>query len=154
MIHVFMIEDNDLDVELMTMALEESGMVFTLHVATNGERGLELMKKAGQELPLPALIILDLNIPRISGLELLAHARVMPALERILIVIFSGSLNPRDPEDSLKGGANAFISKPVSIDGFLAVGKNLADMIGLGANTEYEDYARETMMAEGQCQKK
>ncbi len=123
-----------MDVELMTMALEETGMVFTLHGATDGELGLDLLKKAGQELPMPALVILDLNIPRISGLELLVHARAIPALAMIPIVIFSGSLNPRDPKDALKGGANAFLSKPTNIDGFLAVGKKLADMIGQAGN--------------------
>ena len=131
MIHVFMIEDNALDVELMTMALEETGMVFTLHSAINGERGLELLQSAGQDLPLPALIIIDLNLPRISGLELLAHARAVPALMKTPIIIFSGSLNPRDSEDALKSGANAFLLKPNSVDGFFVIGKQLVDMIGV-----------------------
>ena len=131
MIHVFMIEDNVLDVELMTMALEETGIDFTLHGANNGERGLDLLQRAGQDLPLPELIIIDLNLPRISGLELLAHARALPGLVKTPIVIFSGSLNPRDSEDALKGGANAFLAKPISVDGFLAIGKQLANMVSM-----------------------
>ena len=131
MIHVFMIEDNPLDFELMTMALEETGVVFTLHGATNGESGLELLQRAGHDLPVPALIILDLNLPRISGLELLAHARAMPVLMKTPIIIFSGSLNPRDSEDALKSGANAFLLKPNSVDGFFVIGKQLVDMIGV-----------------------
>lgn len=65
-------------------------------------------KKPGKNLPLPALIIINLNMPCVSRLELLAHARVMPGLVKTQIVIFSGSLNPRDSEDALNGGANAF----------------------------------------------
>ena len=131
MIHVFMIEDNALDVELMSMALDESGLVFTLHSATNGERGLDLLQRAGHDLPVPALIIIDLNMPRISGLELLTHARAIPMLATTPIVIFSGSLNPRDPEDALKGGANAFFLKPISVDGFLAIGKQFVDLMDM-----------------------
>ncbi|MBA3684227.1 MAG: response regulator [Planctomycetes bacterium] len=129
MTDIFMIEDNPMDIELMTMALQESGLVFTLHVAGDGERGVELLENAGRELPVPGLILLDLNIPRISGLEVLAIARSNSALREMPIIIFSGSLNPRDVEAAIKGGATAFFPKPLNVDGFFATAQKLVGML-------------------------
>lgn len=129
MTDLFMIEDNPMDIELMTMALRESGLEFTLHIADNGERGGELLEKAGRGLPVPDLVLIDLNIPRVSGLELLAIARANPALQEIPIVIFSGSLNPRDVDAATKGGATAFFPKPLDVDGFFAAGQKLIEML-------------------------
>ena len=98
---IFMIEDNPLDVELMTMSLTESGLACTVQVADDGERGVQLLEQAGVTVPLPALILLDLNIPRISGLEVLAVGRANPALRDLPIVVLSGSLNPRDAEAAM-----------------------------------------------------
>ncbi len=124
-----MIEDNAMDIELMTMALQGCGLVFTLHMVEDGERGVELLEKAGRELPVPVLILLDLNIPRISGLEVLAIARANPALQESRIILFSGSLNPRDAAAAMKGGATAFMPKPLNVDGFFAAARKLLGML-------------------------
>ncbi len=124
-----MIEDNAMDIELMTMALQGCGLVFTLHMVEDGERGVELLEKAGRELPVPVLILLDLNIPRISGLEVLAMARANPALQEMPIVIFSGSLNPRDADAAIKSGATAFFPKPLDVAGFYAAAQKLVGML-------------------------
>jgi two-component system response regulator len=126
---IYMIEDNPLDVELMTMSLKESGLACTVQVADDGERGVQLLQQAGRTVPLPALILLDLNIPRISGLEVLAMGRANPALRDLPIVILSGSLNPRDAEAAMTGGASAFLLKPQSVDGYFAIAEKLLGLM-------------------------
>jgi CheY-like chemotaxis protein len=127
---VIVVEDNELDSMLICKALVAAGIDGMLHVATDGEQALQLFAQVDQEfLPPPALIVLDLNLPRYSGRELLAHVRSHPVLGAVPVAVVSGTLNPRERDAVLTEGANAFFMKPHDVAGFMGVGRDLVELV-------------------------
>ncbi len=119
---ILLVEDNPMDVELTLNALEREVPNFRVHIARDGDEALEFMKQLEGELPtvalLPKLILLDLKIPKIAGLDVLRAIKENPVTRIIPVVVLTSS---RDEEDMLKSyslGANSYIQKPVSFDEF------------------------------------
>jgi CheY-like chemotaxis protein len=117
---VLLVEDDPGDVLMTTEAFELSCLHSTLHVAGDGEQALRFLRRAGEftGAPRPGLILLDLNLPRRSGLEVLAELKADPDLLTIPVVIFSTSQAETDIAASYQLHANAYIIKPVSLDLF------------------------------------
>jgi two-component system, chemotaxis family, response regulator Rcp1 len=126
---VLLVEDNPLDVRLTLDSLQEAGLECAPTVVGDGERALCLLQGIGGEQPAFDLVVLDLNLPKRSGFEVLAYLRHTPNLAAIPVVVFSGSLNPKDREAALSGGAAAFISKPRDLVDFTAVGRRLKGVL-------------------------
>ncbi len=118
-IDVLLVEDDPGDVLMTTEALELSPIHSTLHVV-GGEQAMRFLRRTGEftGVPRPGLILLDLNLPRRNGLEVLAELKADPDLLTIPVVIFSTSQAETDIAASYQLHANAYITKPVSLDLF------------------------------------
>jgi chemotaxis family two-component system response regulator Rcp1 len=118
---VLLIEDNPGDAELINDALQTSTMPTHISLAMDGDQAVAFLNHgAGYEsAPRPDLILLDLNLPKRDGFEVLKEIKAHPVLSRIPVVILTSSQAERDIIKSQDLRANAFVSKPVDVDEFL-----------------------------------
>lgn len=118
---ILLIEDNQGDLELMRDALRESTPAINLMMAHDGEEALRMLapKDVEGQPVLPDIIILDLNLPRKDGREVLAEIKANPALRRIPVVVFTTSSSEEDIDTAYSLGANCYITKPIGLQGFL-----------------------------------
>jgi two-component system, chemotaxis family, response regulator Rcp1 len=126
-INILLVEDNPADVRLTMEALKECKMLNKLSVVTDGVEAMEFMRKKGKyaDEPLPDLILLDLNLPKKDGREVLAEIKQDPDLKKIPVVILTTSKAERDILMSYNNHANCYISKPVDLDQFVTVVKSI-----------------------------
>lgn len=114
---ILLVEDNPDDRELMRLAFSRSQIEHNLIVFSDGFEALEYLLREGQysdrENTLPALILLDLNLPRINGIEVLRRIRAHSELQLLPVVIISSSNEPQDIIDSYINGCNSYIRKPI-----------------------------------------
>ncbi len=124
---VLLVEDNPGDVRLTREALKDAKVHINLHVASDGVEALAFLKREGEyaEVPRPDMILLDLNLPRKDGRQVLEEIKATPALMTIPIVILTTSESEEDILRSYRLHANCYISKPVDLDGFLTVVKSI-----------------------------
>jgi chemotaxis family two-component system response regulator Rcp1 len=122
---ILLVEDNAGDARLVRIALAEKLPSARLSVVTDGEQALAALLGGG---PPPNLVLLDLNLPRVSGHEVLAAVRASddPAVRRVPLIVLSSSADPEDIERSYELGANAYIAKPADLDALYAVVEALA----------------------------
>jgi DNA-binding response OmpR family regulator len=120
---ILLIEDNPGDVELIQEAFHGGKVLNHLSMAMDGEQAMAFLRRETgyQAAPHPDLILLDLNIPKKNGFEVLKEIRESRGLSRIPVVILTSSQAERDIVKSYDLHANCFISKPVDVDEFLAV---------------------------------
>jgi len=111
---ILLIEDNASDVELVRTAFAEVGVGCELTVCSDGETAVANVQAlaAGTAGPVPALILLDLNLPRVSGHQVLAAIRAQPVLNAIPVVVLSTSNHGDDRRRCLAGGASDYLVKP------------------------------------------
>jgi chemotaxis family two-component system response regulator Rcp1 len=128
-IELLLVEDNPGDVRLTQEALREGKVRNHLHVAADGVEALAYLRREGQyaQAPQPDLILLDLNLPKKSGPEVLAEIKADPVLKRIPVVILTVSKAEEDVLKSYNLHANCYITKPVDLDQFLEVVKSIED---------------------------
>jgi CheY-like chemotaxis protein len=122
-IEILLVEDNPADVLLTEEAFEEARIANRLHVARDGVEALEFLRreKAFTDAPAPDVILLDVNMPRMNGLELLAVLKADPALRRIPTIMLTTSRAEQDIWRSYDLHVNAYIPKPVSVGEFFTV---------------------------------
>jgi CheY-like chemotaxis protein len=108
---VLVVEDDPGDVLLTTDALEDCHLGLSLHVVGDGEEAMRFLRDQGQ--PRPALILLDLNLPRRGGLEVLAELKADPDLRAIPVVVLTTSQAEADIVRSYELHANAYVIKPI-----------------------------------------
>lgn len=110
---ILLIEDNPGDRQLMRIALDELGVDAALEEATEGGTALALVRRIGAgEVPPPSLIVLDLNLPRASGTEVLQALRQVPCLRHVPVVVFTSSNADFDRGAAARCGATAYVLKP------------------------------------------
>jgi chemotaxis family two-component system response regulator Rcp1 len=128
-IELLLVEDNPGDVRLTQEALREGKVRNHLNVVADGVEALAFLRREGQyaNAPQPDLILLDLNLPKKSGREVLAEIKEDPALKRIPVVILTVSKAEEDVLKSYNLHANCYITKPVDLDQFLEVVKSIED---------------------------
>jgi len=126
-IEVLLVEDNPGDIRLTREAFKDARLHINLSVATDGLDALAFLNREGGHAasPRPDLILLDLNLPKKNGREVLADIKSNPALQSIPVVILTTSSSELDVLRSYQLHANCYISKPVSLDGFLSVVKSI-----------------------------
>ena len=131
-LEVLLVEDSEGDVELTLMAFQEAVLNNKLHVARDGEEALNfLYQRAGFEsAPRPDIILLDLNLPKVSGKEVLQEIKQDPALLSIPVVILTSSQAEMDIVKSYGLHANAYIVKPVEWDPFYETMTTLGEFWG------------------------
>lgn len=124
---ILLVEDNPADVRLTQEALRNGKVVLDLRVVTDGEQALAFLHQVAPYAvaPRPDLILLDLNLPRKSGQEVLVEIKSDPALARIPVIVLSSSEADADILASYDAYANGYIVKPVDLDQFFAVIKNI-----------------------------
>lgn len=127
---ILLVEDNANDVELTMEALNEYNLANTVEVAKDGEEALDYLYYRGRftERPRgnPAVILLDLKLPKVSGLEVLKHIRSDNSLKMIPVVILTSSHEEKDLIEGYNLGVNAYVVKPVDFHDFIKAVKNLS----------------------------
>ena len=128
-LQVLLIEDSPGDVRLTREAFRESHSDIDLHVATDGVEAMAFLRKQGvnAEAPSPDLILLDLNLPRMDGREVLAYIKEDDELKSIPTVILTTSRSESDVLTSYALQANAFLNKPVELDAFESLVQSIHD---------------------------
>ena len=120
-VHVLLVEDDPGDVLMTREAFEHYKLHNVLDVVTDGEQALQFLRQAGPyaDAPRPGLILLDVNLPRRSGLEVLAELKQDPDLLVIPVIMLTTSSAEEDIVRSYSLHANAFVSKPVDFEHFI-----------------------------------
>jgi chemotaxis family two-component system response regulator Rcp1 len=128
-IEILMVEDNPGDIRLTVEALKEGKVRNNLHTVGDGEEALAFLRRQGPyaEVPRPDLILLDLNLPKKTGQEVLAEIKEDPDLRRIPVVILTVSEAEADILKTYNLHANCYITKPVDLDRFIEVVKSIED---------------------------
>ena len=128
-IDILLVEDNPGDVRLTQEALKEAKVRNDLHVVRDGVAAMAFLRRQGvyKDVPRPDIILLDLNLPKKSGHEVLTEIKSDDNLKRIPVVILTVSKDEEDIVKSYNRHANCFITKPVDLDQFLIVVKSIED---------------------------
>jgi CheY-like chemotaxis protein len=125
-------EDNDGDVFLVRRALEKRGLSHELMVAHNGEEALAWLDAHAREENKdsePDLILLDLNLPRIDGAQLLSHIRKSDSFSHTPVIVLTSSDSPKDRQMALELGANLYFRKPTDLASFMDLGRIVEETV-------------------------
>jgi CheY-like chemotaxis protein len=119
---ILLVEDNPTDEKLAVLAFRSSGVPHELAIARDGAEALDYLRDCGR---LPAVVLLDLKLPKIDGLEVLRRLRAEPRTKLLPIVVLTSSKEEDDVARSVQLGANAYVRKPVDFAEFAAAAKTL-----------------------------
>lgn len=127
---VLIVDDSENDILLMRTVFGRAGFVQPLRFARDGEHAIAYLRGDGtygdrQQFPLPTVVLLDLNMPRKNGFEVLEWIRQQPGLKRLRVYILSASSRPEDIERTYDLGANSYLVKPSNLDGLMQMAKCL-----------------------------
>jgi CheY-like chemotaxis protein len=127
--NILLVEDNPSDVLLTQIAIKQCKLLNSLHVAEDGEDALAFLRREDPHIgaPRPDIILLDLNLPRMDGRELLAIIKKDPQLRTIPVVVLTTSDAETDVVQSYSLHANAYITKPVDMNQFVRIVKGIDD---------------------------
>src|SRR5262252_7388292 len=127
-VRITLVEDNPADVYLLEEALRTHDVAFELDWISDGEQALTRLSgmRDGAQ---PHLILLDLNLPKVDGKELLSAVRKTPALRGTRVAILTSSDSPSDRRDTEALGADCYIKKPPTLDEFLAIGRVIKELV-------------------------
>jgi CheY-like chemotaxis protein len=129
MVDILLVEDNPGDVRLTKEALKEAKFTNVLHVVTDGVEAIDYLRRRGEyaNAVRPHIILLDLNLPRMDGRQVLAVIKEDPDLRRIPVVVLTTSQAETDIAKAYDLHANCYISKPVGMDQFVEVIKSIEE---------------------------
>ena len=128
---IVLVEDNDGDVFLVRRALNRNAVPYELRLARNGEDALQIVAENG-EGPRPDIFILDLNLPRFSGGEVLTRIRANPAFDGTPVMILTSSDSVRDRVRALELGADRYFCKPTDLTAFMGLGRIIEEIVVAG----------------------
>jgi two-component system response regulator len=128
---ILLVEDNPSDEALTLRAFRKSGILTEVVVVRDGVEALEYLSDpvagaAGEPRPLPAVVLLDLKLPRLNGLEVLQRIRASPRTRLLPVIMLTSSLEERDVAASYAGGANSYVRKTVDFVQFTGAIRQLA----------------------------
>ena len=118
---IFLVEDNPIDLDLTLRAFAAKKITNPIEIARDGEEALKFLEKWENGAPKPIVILLDINMPKINGLEVLKKIKSHPDFKTIPIVILTTSSESSDLKTAYELGVNSYIVKPVSFEKFLDV---------------------------------
>ncbi len=113
---IYIVDDSPIDIELATIALEAIGREIAVRSATDGKSALAMLRNG---LGVPALILLDLKIPGMGGIEVLREIRTDDRLRELPVVVVTSSALESDRVDAIAAGASDYIQKPLTLDQFI-----------------------------------
>ena len=128
-VEILLVEDNPGDVRLTREALKDGKVLNHLSVVHDGQEALDYLRRRGPhaEAPRPDVVLLDLNLPKRDGREVLSEIKDDPDLRRIPVVILTTSSAEQDVLEAYDLNANCYITKPVDLDQFIRVVKSISD---------------------------
>ncbi len=135
-LQIFLAEDNPGDALLIQESLLENGCDHVLQMVDDGEKAIEFLERVEQGLvACPDVFLLDLNLPRRTGTEVLARARATAACRTALIIILTSSDAPRDRAEAKRLGADYYFRKPSSLEELLQLGAIIGDLVSRHRST-------------------
>jgi chemotaxis family two-component system response regulator Rcp1 len=128
-VNILLVEDNPADVLLTAEALREGGVSHELNVVNNGTDAIAYVRSQGKysDSVLPDIILLDINLPKKNGFEVLAELKEDPELKRIPVIILTTSSAKQDIAKAYDLHANCYIVKPIELDDFFGILKSIED---------------------------
>ena len=145
---ILLVEDNEDDVLFLRRAMKLAGILHPLQVVRDGRQAIDYLEGSGAyknraEFPLPCLVLLDLKLPRVMGLDVLHWIRQQSRLEPLPIIVFTSSQEENDIQRAYRLGANSYLVKPSSADKLLELVKTFG-IYWLQHNTppSWEEYAK------------
>ena len=128
-IRILLIEDNPTDVELFRRALSTAGLMFDLTVLEDGAEALDLLRRSDSEGFLPDLVVLDLNLPKHDGVEVLQAMRATTRYTAVPVAILSSSSSPRERARIEPFRVSRYITKPPDLDQFMKIGFTVKELV-------------------------
>ena len=124
--NILLVEDNEMDIELTLAAFQEARLENKISVVTTGEEALDFLHGNNKytdrrQYPVPDIVLLDIKLPGISGLEVLKQMKQTSVMKRLPVIILTSSTEEGDRAAGYDNGANSYLVKPVSFEGFLEV---------------------------------
>jgi len=127
---IFLVEDNPADVRLIRDALKEHGVNPQLFLARDGDQAINILNQIdATTLPCPELMILDINLPKRLGFDVLSRIRSSPRCGAVPVAIFTSSSEMKDREEAARRGATAYLIKPSTLDEFMLIGGKFRDLL-------------------------
>ena len=129
MVEILMVEDNPADIRLTKEAFKDAKVLNNMHIVVDGEEAMAFLRREGNspDAPRPDLILLDLNLPKKDGREVLAEIKKDPELKRIPVVILTTSEDEKDIFKAYDLHVNAYVKKPVDLNQFMKVVEAVED---------------------------
>lgn len=148
---ILLVEDEENDVVFMEMALEKAGLVSAFQVAEDGQEAIDYLGGRGEfadraGFPLPAIVFLDLKLPRVMGMDVLKWIRDQPALDTRVVIMLSSSQQRSDIQKACTLGANSYLVKPSNPFGLEEI-VELTRRYWLRLNQPTATYATDTLQA-------
>jgi CheY-like chemotaxis protein len=130
-IRILLAEDNDGDIFLVRRALDRHIGPYELLLAKDGEEALQVLERAGADpsAACPDFAILDLNLPRYSGIQILERLRNIPRCATAPVIIFTSSSSHEDKVEAFRLGANRYFQKPTDLAGFMKLGELVREIL-------------------------
>lgn len=122
---ILLVDDNPMDVELTQRAFRKSRLANPIIVARDGEEALAWIPRWAAGEPKPLMILLDINMPRVNGLEVLQVLRANPVSQPLPVIVLTTSSTSQDIAEAYDRGANSYIVKPVDFDKFRSVAEQI-----------------------------
>ena len=122
---ILLVEDNPMDVDLTRRAFSRHNLANPLEVARDGKEALDLIDGWKEGDAVPSVILLDLKLPKVSGLEVLRAIRAHPAFGAVPVVVLTSSSEDNDIHEAYSLGANSYIVKPVEFEKFIEVARQI-----------------------------
>lgn len=120
-IHILLVEDNEGDILLTTEALQEGRIINQVSVVRDGKAAIDFLEKNGSYTGVasPDLVLLDVNLPKKNGQEVLQHIKTSDQLKHIPVIMLTTSSSEKDIMESYRNYANCYVTKPVEVDDFM-----------------------------------
>jgi CheY-like chemotaxis protein len=122
---ILLVEDNPMDLDLTLRAFSKKKFSNQVHIARDGEEALAFIPRWEAGEALPAVILLDINLPKINGLEVLRQLKAHERFRRIPVVVLTSSREDKDLKTAYDLGVNSYIEKPVSFNKFMEVAEQI-----------------------------
>jgi len=136
-VSILLVDDSQVDIDLTLLAFSRINFHRSVQIARDGAELMEIARQWKEGSPIPKLILLDINLPKISGLEVLKELKSSITTRHIPIVMLTSSNNDGDIKTAYEYGANSYIIKPVDFDKFIVLTSTICDYwIGLNVKPE------------------
>lgn len=132
---MLLVEDNQGDVLLFRQALADHGVNAQLFVAPDGDEAIALIDDIDRSVvPCPELIVLDLNLPKKSGFDVLRRVKLSPKCREIPVIMFSSSDTQKERDEAIRLGAACYLKKPSDLEEFMKIGEQIKSVLPHGSS--------------------